>query len=679
MKSNRLDRDRELGARCVELAVQPLVLEMMETRLMLSATSGQYMFPVSHILVPAKHASAKAASWVQTVQAPPAGSSGSLLPSGRIYRPTAAPSGISVTQIRHLYGVDTLDAYDPSFPLYTNLGDQQSIVVIGSAVDVPNDTPLPNGRKSDVNIFSAAMGIDGANVIGVDESLVDPLNPAFDGFNTLTTGGDVPVTDQTGAVETMMQLEWAHAMAPGATLYLVEVPSTEGVVAVDDLAKGLKHAITILQVQTRGAIDADGPGGVITTGLASAGFIPGDQNKIDNILLARTNDNDPSHAGDLANHYLYVTNNISIVAPTGDFGGQKYVGVPSISPYVTAVGGTVFRVDAAGNRLYESASLDSTGGVAPSEQKPAYQSGIRVGRTAFNARAVPDISLVSTAQGEGLDVFYNPDPTNQYLTTQPQSWFQETGTSVSAPIFAGMTALANEMRATFGESALGIEAQDVNGNQLPAPIDELNTLLYQAYNQNRTSNFFDITTGNNISYKAVKGYDFATGLGSPKANALIPTLAGTKASARSNFAFSGTFNTPFNQPPVTITSFTTQNAIATIGPQFIGLSDGTVGGGLTFHKGPFDTSAITAVLTVDNLITRGSDNSISGTGTINVTETTLVNGVVTTTTIPLNVAIVGKVIGKGNTPHITGQIYTLDRNGNRLLRTGGDTTFEGTF
>ena len=90
------------------------------------------------------------------------------------------------------------------------------------------------------------------------------------------------------------------------------------------------------------------------------------------------------------------------------------------------------------------------------------------------------------------------------------------GTSVSCPIWAGLTAIADQIRG--------------------APLGFLDPALYRlARSANASSYFHDVTSGSN-GYKAGTGWDPVTGLGSPKANALLPALTAIDLSVSPLFA-----------------------------------------------------------------------------------------------------------------------------------------------
>ena len=121
-------------------------------------------------------------------------------------------------------------------------------------------------------------------------------------------------------------------------------------------------------------------------------------------------------------------------------------------------------------------------------------------------RNSPDVSMVA----DNLNIYWGND-----LSIQPASPFAEGGTSLAAPLWAGLIALVNQQAAANGQP----------------PVGFVNPALYAiAKSTNYPACFHDITTGSNTNsasptkYKAVAGYDLCTGLGTPNAINLIPAL-----------------------------------------------------------------------------------------------------------------------------------------------------------
>ena len=118
------------------------------------------------------------------------------------------------------------------------------------------------------------------------------------------------------------------------------------------------------------------------------------------------------------------------------------------------------------------------------------------------------------------DVAYDGDPNSGFAVYDSvryqgqKGWFQVGGTSAGAPQWAALFAIVNSMRVAGGKGTLS----SANGAVYSVTAGT-------AYG----SNFHDITSGTNglcgTLCTASSGYDYVTGLGSPKANNIIPALA----------------------------------------------------------------------------------------------------------------------------------------------------------
>ncbi len=180
----------------------------------------------------------------------------------------------------------------------------------------------------------------------------------------------------------------------------------------------------------------------------------------------------------------------------GAFGSTLGVEYPASSPYVVAVGGTTLTVNipsphpAPGPPSYagETAWTYSGGGYSSYELRPSWQAAALPSST---VRGVPDVAL-------------DADPASGVLLAiNGQAYIGEGGTSVAAPLFAGMWARFE----TAYTNSLGFASPTLYG--IPSP--------YPTY-------FHDITSGANGAYSAVTGWDAVTGLGSPIIDALEPVL-----------------------------------------------------------------------------------------------------------------------------------------------------------
>jgi subtilase family serine protease len=179
---------------------------------------------------------------------------------------------------------------------------------------------------------------------------------------------------------------------------------------------------------------------------------------------------------------------------------------PSADPLVTSIGGTQLHLDAAGNRTAPDSVYNDYGAGGGGQShvfaRPAYQNGVRgvVGAQ----RGTPDISMSAAVDG-GAWVYSSFDPT-------AVGWDVYGGTSEASPLFSGIVALADQ----FGGHRVG----------------DIHSALYALYKSpakfggvvdvaDGTNNSYDGVTG----YTAVKGYDMATGVGTPDAARFVPALA----------------------------------------------------------------------------------------------------------------------------------------------------------
>ncbi len=184
--------------------------------------------------------------------------------------------------------------------------------------------------------------------------------------------------------------------------------------------------------------------------------------------------------------------------------------IPTDSPYVVSVGGTVLNMNGTGaswsseTTWNQGGNVGSGGGVTGNYGIPSWQAGISM--TTNNGstvnRNLPDVALTASA----VAVVYNNG-----------SSAGAAGTSCAAPLWAGFNALINQQAAA---------------NNATNTVGFLNPAVYAlATNSSYATCFHDITTGNNIGnntaglYYATNGYDLATGLGTPNGTNLINALA----------------------------------------------------------------------------------------------------------------------------------------------------------
>ncbi len=338
--------------------------------------------------------------------------------------------------------------------------------------------------KRDLNTFSKTFGLPKANL-----NIYYPQGKPK--FNPRSSN------QQGWAQEIALDTQWAHAIAPKATINLVIARNSSDMAFNYAQTWALGHNLGNVWSQSYGTPEAS---------------IKSVQ---ENVQLRLSHDGYANAKG----------RDISVFASAGDGGASNYpysrtkkanASYPASDPLVTAVGGTNLFASNRGDYQRETVWNDSkpalcpygcrygpfgaTGG-APSKvfKKPSYQKGFQPTRY----RTTSDVSYDASVYTSVL--VYLSIPGLQ------KGFYFFGGTSSGAPQWAGIGALANQ--------AAG------------KPVGFLNPTLYKLA-KNRASyrhDFHDVTVGNNAfhgeGYSAKKGYDLPTGLGTPKASNLIKTLA----------------------------------------------------------------------------------------------------------------------------------------------------------
>ena len=319
------------------------------------------------------------------------------------------------------------------------------------------------------------------------------------------------------AVEVSLDVEWAHAIAPEANIILVTVPTAE-ILGVQGFSQMMNAVQYVVDHHLADVISMSlGAGEGTFSGTASL------LNLRKALIDAQTN-----HVTVLASSGDGGTSNV-LKVPTKKPNLIPYpsVGWPASDPLVTAVGGTYLCTNPVDGTSVDSTDppsvcqanpgvrevgwIDSGGGYSILFPRPAFQDtlppdstfvGSSVGAPGpnFNMRGVPDIAFQASAR-TGTLVYDGGEG----------GWFIVGGTSCSAPQWAGLIAIADQIAG----SDLGF----------------INPALYQlAAGPNYSTYFFDVTTGNNQTtsipgYLASPGWDAVTGLGTPNAATLLPALA----------------------------------------------------------------------------------------------------------------------------------------------------------
>jgi kumamolisin len=257
---------------------------------------------------------------------------------------------------------------DPNVTTQNPTGGSGAIAVV-DAFDTPH-------AASDLAAFSAQFGLPPAD------------------FQVVFASGTQPNLDPSGGweLEASLDVQWAHAMAPNAKIFLVEAKNN----SFSNLFKAVILAANL--VATNG-------GGEVSMSFGSGEFTQ--ETLFDGI---------------------FTNPGVVYIASSGDSPGVEW---PSASPNVVSAGGTTLSRDPnTGEFLLENTWQDTGGGPSQVEPRPHFQD--RIAEIVGPARGTPDFSFDA-----------NPNTGVWVLDTNlfqggPGGWFILGGTSVSAPSLAGI-------------------------------------------------------------------------------------------------------------------------------------------------------------------------------------------------------------------------------------------------
>lgn len=338
--------------------------------------------------------------------------------------------------------------------------------------------------SQDLSVFNTVFGLPAMNAGGPTFTILAPdgLTP-FDPTNA----------DQVGwSGEISLDVEWAHAIAPGANITLVLAKSDQDA----DMLSATKYAV---------------------------------DHRLGDVISQSFGENESCMDSSLAKrqHQVFIEatlKNITLLASSGDIGAAqgtcdgnsfvKAVSNPADDPLVVSVGGT--HLSAALDGTYEGETVwndefgASGGGYSVLFNKPFYQGFAVRG----NKRGVPDVAYSADVNGGVLTAWSQGDLSNV------GDIFIFGGTSAGSPQWAGLVALADQ-RAGFD---LGFISQGLYAMQLLPSV--------------RSVSFHDVTNGNNsisladangnvvniTGYSAGNGWDPTTGLGSPNGITFVDNL-----------------------------------------------------------------------------------------------------------------------------------------------------------
>ena len=414
---------------------------------------------------------------------------------------------------RRCFGATAMENSYNLGPLYAAGNEGQGVTI--AIIDSFGNADM----AADLNNFDTQMGLP--HMCGEANYTCQSGDPTFTHVNwdgNTEQKAAPPKSNGTGlqardgwVVETALDVEWAHAMAPEANILNVttnpaETQGVQGLPAMMNAEQFIvdHHQATVI-TQSFGTTEQNFDGTQSLLNLRHA-YISAAQNGV--TVLASTGDFGTANPGKTP-----IRNPATIPFPT--------VGWPASDPLVTAVGGTYLCTDPTNGAGVDSADppvncqsnpgereigwIDSGGGYSSIFGRPGYQDTLPAGSTPIgDNRGIPDVAFQASSRTAPL-VYATEDGGG--------GWFLVGGTSCSSPQFAGLVAIADQ----------------IAGHGL-GPI---NPTLYAigASPADYAADFYDVTTGNNQAdpavpgYPATTGWDPVTGLGTPNAAKLVPALA----------------------------------------------------------------------------------------------------------------------------------------------------------
>ncbi len=275
-------------------------------------------------------------------------------PPIHIYGGTSkTPRGITPTQIKKIYNLP-------------ETGGHGTIAIIGAYDD--------SSIEKDLNDFNTQFNLPTCTT----------KNGCFEKHKMSPT----LKSDSGWAMETTLDVEWAHAIAPKAKILLVEATTPSGV----NLLKAIDYATKRKDV--------------VAVSMSWGGAEFPEELSLD------------SH---------FTNPHITFFASSGDNGTSA--SWPASSPYVVGVGGTTLSLNSDGSLKKETAWSGSGGGVSAYEKQPAFQNDYSIPKSG-GMRAIPDVA-------------YDADPASGFPIIRGGIWRTVGGTSAGAPQWAALSTLGD--------------------------------------------------------------------------------------------------------------------------------------------------------------------------------------------------------------------------------------------
>ena len=439
---------------------------------------------------------------------------GAAAPPGHISRTIATTAFRAEPDIHH---VTRAQPDDP--PTSADCQQQYQIACYDPAQlqQAYNLSPLYGAGITGNGKTIAVVDVFGSPTISSDLSQFDSAFSLPDppSLRVIAPAGHIPHYNQNNpdmvswAGETTLDVEYAHAIAPGAKILVVAVPESGS----GNFIAQASRAVNYVAAHHLADVISESFGGAEQNGSISQyryAYRTAERNHV--TVLASTGDTGAANTGlDNTTYYTY---------PTTSW--------PASDPLVTAVGGTDVHLFASGvrssrdtawNDTYSHATqkfifnnngpnpLATGGGASTLFSRPSYQNSVR--SSVGGRRGIPDISM-SGACSAAVNVY-------QSFPGQASGYYAVCGTSEAAPLFAGVVALAAQ--------------------QAGHDLGLINPALYKLSSEHAPG-IVRVTSGNNTvsfsqhghrytvrGYQARNGYSRVVGVGTINAQFFVPELA----------------------------------------------------------------------------------------------------------------------------------------------------------
>ena len=429
--------------------------------------------------------------------------------------------GYNPTQLQTAYGLNAL--YNKGWD-----GTGQTIVI----VDAYGSPTI----QQDANTFSALYGLP-------------PLTSS--NFHIYYPGGPITSCCFGWDTETSLDVEWAHAVAPGANIALVLAPDNSSLDIAEFWAIENPEVFTSYANGDLGYVISNSWAGFEILDVLYGGQSALDTEYVMTELAAALGISTNFASGDWGDNVALIYDDYGITVPPS-------VCMPASAPYATGVGGTSLFLNSYDHIQFQTGWGNNETRLTYADPNPPYDPplhlGFIYGAGGGTSAIWPEPSFQSNLGNtfrQVPDISYIADPytgVNVIMTVSGSPALEVIGgTSLATPTFSALWAIANQAAGTaapLGQAAAMLyslpagaitdikpvnNGSDVHGRitnppapvlvetaaDLAQPLENTTTFLSALYHGSSTR-WYDLTFGTDSSLVTAPGWDNVTGLGTPK-------------------------------------------------------------------------------------------------------------------------------------------------------------------